>query len=311
MFSGLFRSVLSANHAKLLQDTGPIDDLINSMASRPEREINESLVQKLSSYRADLGTVGFKGRYFKTTIETEKAVSHGRVCQMQLPTGKPGAELGDLILAVDYVLDDFAEKKKKIINATASVIQTKKEEYAKQGLTANQLFLMTQWPQFEYKGAVWKLDVFSDAFAFYLFILDPTAKERKKSSVLSGSMLIKYLGVDKASLLNHMNGKIPFPNSSLLRREQVGLSRMPLSFGSFLLRALSLTVGSSSIEFRKLLKKNFFYMMEDVEDCDFSTQTQGQRLRSDNNWPNKYNPMNETDGDVFSVRIKVNLKRVD
>jgi len=310
-FLGLFRSALLSNYVKLRRDLLSVDGLINSVASKSEGEINQSLVNKLSSYKAYVGKVGFKGRFFEATIEAETAKSHGRICQMQLPSGKKGTELGDIMVLVDYILDDFVEHKRKIINGSASIIQTKKEKFAKQGLNAAQLYLMTQWPPFQYKGFSGRFDVFPDSFAFYLFVLDPTSPEKEKSSVVSAPMLTRYLGIDKTRLTNSINGKVKFSNPDLLSKQIVGCSLIPLTVGSYLFRALNLALGSPSIEVRRFLReKDFFPLMEEIEDCHLGTQTQKTQMIDDNGKPHDYILSDDEDEYVFAVRLKVILKTI-
>jgi hypothetical protein len=238
---------------------------------------------------------------------------------MDLPSRKKKSELGDIIIAVDYVLDDIVEQKKRIVDGAASVIETKMEKTAKNRLTAAQLYLMTQWPQFSFGAkSDWKLNVFSDNFGFYLFILDPGATESEKSSVLSAPMIKYYSGIDKTTLLSRIDGTVSF-RSDLLRQEKCGEITMPLNFGNCLFHALHLVLGSPSINFTELLKE-FFPLMEEVEDCCNEAQTfQSQSNRTQvlnmseiaNSKPIGDSFSDGEDGDLFAVRIKVILRRTD
>lgn len=114
---------------------------------------------------------------------------------------------------------------------------------------------------------------FPDTFAFYLFVLDPSTEE-PKSSIISSSMLTKLLQVNKLDLLNNIHGYIPFSNTHILRKENVFGWPLPLFFAPYLIRALCLSLGSPSIEFRTFLKQTFFPSMEEVEDCELVTKTQ-------------------------------------
>ena len=312
MFSGLFRSAISRNSVRLWSSFQSIDTLINSIADKSEGEINNSLVAAIGSYRQSLGTMSFKGRFFEAMISTETAKSHGHVCQMSLPLQKKGTELGDIIVAVDYILVDDFEHTTKIVNGCASVLQTKKEVYARKGLDSAQLYLMTQWPELDYHAKTWKFDVFSDCFAFYFFVLDPANPERTKSSILSAPMLTKYLNANKASLLAGINQSVPFSNLDLLVKEKVGISTMPFSFSSYLMRGLYLTVGSPSITFRAFLKNNFFASMEEVEDCDLINPTNKLQVTSnEGDWNNKQVIDDGEDEDISAIRLKLTLKRIE
>jgi hypothetical protein len=321
LLSGLLRSVLFDNYWKLVAPIGQIDDLISSMVDKPEKDINPALVGKIKSSLHDLnlGSIRFKGHFFDVTIETETEVSHQRYCIMDLPSRKKKSELGDIIIAVDYVLDDIVKQRRRIIDGAASVIETKMEKTAKNRLTAAQLYLMTQWPQFSFgTKSDWKLNVFSDNFGFYLFILDPTTTKSEKSSILSAPMIKYYSEIDKTILLSRIDGTVSF-RTDLLRREKCGKMMMPLPFGSYLFHALYLAFGSPSINFRELLK-GFFPLMEEVEDCYDEAQTFQSKSNSAqlskmsemaNGKPMGCSPFDDEDGDLFAVRIKVILKRTD
>lgn len=274
---------------------------------------------QLGSFTQSLGQIKFKGRLFGAHLEAEAVKSHGKICQMHLPHKKrKGTELGDIIVAVDYVLNDPLAQKNKIVNGTASVIQTEKESYAKNGLNAAQLYLMTQWPRIDFRSRSWKFDVLSDVFAFYLFVLHPTATASGKTSIMSAAMLAKYLKVDKKAVLAKIDGKVPFSFPNLLIKDPIKLSTMPLSLSLYLLRALYLTLGSSSLKFRALLKKNFFPKMEEVEDCGVTIpeltifQNKEAQQFENSGVPDKFLSFDdEDDGDIFSVRIKVILKIIE
>ena len=218
---------------------------------------------------ANLGKIQFKNRIFEVSIDVEQAISHGKICKMVLPN-PVRTELGDLLLAVDHILVDnqSINSKSKIIGGTCSIIQTKKESYAKNGLSSRQLYLMTQWPKFKYKGDEWEFKMLPDLCSFYLFVLDPSSKKRK-TNLLSSSTLSRLLGVGKTQLLNNIKGKIPLPNANLITVDNNEV--LPLSLTSFLVKSLYLTVGSQSMELRNFIRKNFFPSMEEVEDCVYMT----------------------------------------
>jgi hypothetical protein len=314
MFSGLFRLALSRNDLKLIGSFKIIDKMINSIADKSEKEINNQVVDALQSYKQSLGQVSFKGRYFEALISTEMAKSHGHICQMNLPGDqKKRTELGDIIFAVDYVLIDDIQQTTKIINGCASVLQTKKEAYARQGLDSAQLYLMTQWPKIDYLGVPWKFDIFSDCFAFYFFVLDSASSENKKSSIISAPMLTKYVNVDKDSLFAGINQRVSL-NINLLNKEKIGLSNlmMPYSFSSYLMRAFYLTIGSPSIKVREFLKYNFFPDMEEVEDCELISPTSQTQITSNGGWNDSNVTFDDSgDGEINAVRVKIILKRVE
>lgn len=313
MFLALTRSALRANYEKLRDDFLNIDRLIDSMASAAEGDINKAIFKELSLYNANLGRVNFKGQHFEVTIEVEGAKSHGRICDMALPSGELGSELGDLVVAVDHILVDPYDQTKKITNGTCSIIQTKKEKFAKKGLSARQLYLMTQWPKFKYKGQYWEFEVFPDIFSFYLFVLDPSSEQRHKSSLLSSTILARFLGVDKTSLLKRIKGKIPLSNPNVLKREKIDNSMMPFSFTSFLIKSSYLSLGSQSLGVREFLKQIFFPSMEEVEDCNLAIQRRRIRskMRDRDDWFRKYAFLNRKDEDILAIRLKVILRRLE
>jgi hypothetical protein len=284
------------------------------MAGDPEDKINK-VFSKLKGYTKDLGIVQFKKRQFRITIEVESEKTHGKRCKFFLPFGglELETELGDLIVAVDYILDDpyTPNNSRKIVEGTCSMIQTKKESYAKKGLSARQLYLMTQWPEFRYKKHYWKFALFSDISSFYLFVLEPTSQQKQKSSVLSTPMLVRLLGVNKSNLLKNIKGLIPFSQTDLLVRERINGSLMPLSFTSFLLKSLHLNLGSQSLDVRNFLRQNFFPTMEEVEDCYTTTQVERQRQIKEYDPFRKNMHSGEEDDYIYAVRFKVIIKRVE
>lgn len=298
------------NCGKLRKDLIHIDETVDSMAGDAEKKINQFIARELSSYKADLGSIGFRGQRFKASIEAEGAISHGRNCNMHLTSGPIETELGDLIILVDHILD-MHDGSRKIINGASSIIQTKKEEYAKSGLSARQLYLMTQWPKFDYKGLSCEAKIFPDTFAFYLFVLSPSAAEEPKSSIISSSMVTKLLQVNKLDLLNNIRGYIAFSNTNILRKEDVYGWPLPLFIAPYLIRALCLSLGSPSIEFRTFLKQTFFPSMEEVEDCELVTKTQGPKMHTGNKWPPKNQLLERKDDDILAVRLKVTLGRME
>ena len=252
----LFRHLLSKSRLKWHPRIMSVDNLIDLNFNKAEGEINEDLSSSLGSLNMPLGKFSFKGRLFSFEVKTERKKSHGHNCKMLLPSGRKGTELGDLILCVDYVLDDPVEKR-KIVAGKASLVQTKKESSAiKNGLYANQMYLMTQWPKFKYKGNTCNFQVFSDSFAFYLFVLDQSQKQINKSSMLSASMLARYLGENKGSLLQNIDGKVKFLTPDLILRDK-NIQFFPLTIGYFLNRAIYLHLGSESLEVNSLRKCSF------------------------------------------------------
>jgi hypothetical protein len=308
----LFRYMLSKSRLKWHPRIMSIDNLIDSNFSKPEGEINEDLSSSLGSLNMPLGKFSLKGRLFSFEVKTERKKSHGHNCKMMLPSGRKGTELGDLILCVDYILDDPVEKR-KITAGKASLVQTKRESSAiKDGLAANQLYLMTQWPEFKYKGNTCNFQVFSDSFAFYLFVLDQSQKQINKSSMLSASILARYLGENKASLLQNINGKVKFSTSDLILRDK-NIQFFPLTIGFFLNRAIYLHLGSESLEVREFLKKVFFPSMEEVEDCEILVQPRQPLKTGLDMWPYKKYPSKEEgpDDDISAVRIRFILTRIE
>lgn len=313
MFSGLFKSALSNNLSILINRASSIEAIVNSVASYPEKDINQALVNQLVLFNQSLGTISYKGLAFSARLRTEIAMSHGRICQMHLPlpnNPKKGTELGDVIVAVDYILIDPATPKTKVVNGGASIIQTKKESYARNGINAAQLYLMTQWPRLDFRERTWKFDVLSDVFAFYFFVLDCSSTVAGKTSIVSAPMLAKYLGADKNTLISGITGNIPFSSPNLLYRDQIGISTMPLSLTEYILRSLYLTIGSSSVRFRAMLKKEFFHYMEEVEDCQLAFPPINKKIPSKEipDFPEKLLKLDEDEeGDIFAVRIKLIL----
>ena len=322
MLSGLFKLALFNNTKKLLASIVSIDDFIGSIAGERENDINPALAKHIASSlnNLDLGSINFKRYSFDVSIETETKKTHQRYCQMNL-SKKKSCELGDILLVIDYIFDDYIEHKMKVINGVALVIETKKERtVAKWGLSAAQLYLMTQWPQFSYdKKTDWNLNVFSDNFGFYLFILDPTFPENEKSSILSASMIKYYLGINKQLLLNEIDNKVSF-NTGLIRREAYGPIMVPLTMGDFLFQSLYLKFGSPSINIRELLTR-FFPKIEEAEDCIVETKnTQSfildtnlsqTQLIDTNGKPISYSISDDNDGDLYIIRTKVIMKRTD
>ncbi len=312
MFVELFRYMLSKSRLKWHPRIMSIDNLIDSNFDKPEGEINEDLSSGLGSLNMPLGKFSFKGRLFSFEVKTERKKSHGHNCQMLLPSGRKGTELGDLILCVDYVLDDPVEKR-KIVAGKASLVQTKRESSAiKNGLYANQMYLMTQWPEFVYKGVSCDFQVFSDSFAFYLFVLDQTKDQTNRSSMLSASMLARYLGENKASLLKKIQGTVKFLRPDLILRDK-NIQFFPLTLGDFLHRAIYLHLGSESLEVREFLKEVFFPSMEEVEDCEVLVQPKqplktGLDMRPFNK---KFHGDKNYDDDISAVRIRFILKRIE
>jgi hypothetical protein len=283
------------------------------MTSAAEGDINKAIFEQLSLYNANLGRVNFKDRQFEVTVKAEGAKSHGRICNMMLPPEELGTELGDLVIAVDHILFDPYDQTKKITNGTCSIVQTNKEEFAKRGLSTRQLYLMTQWPKFKYRGKPWKFEVFPDVFSFYLFVLDPSSEQRQKSSLLSSTILARFLGVNKASLLKNIKGKITLPNPNILKREKIDNSMMPFSFTSFLIKASYLSLGSQSLDVRNFLKQIFFPYMEDVEDCSVTIQRRRirRKTREHDDHFRKYAFLDRKDEDIFGIRLKVILRRLE
>jgi hypothetical protein len=78
-----------------------------------------------------------------------------------------------------------------------------------------------------------------------------------------------------------------------------------------MIRALCLSLGSPSIEFRAFLKQAFFPSMEEVQDCALVAKTQGLKMRISDKWPPKYPEPERKDDDIFAVRLKVILGRTE
>lgn len=298
------------NYPRLLQQSSRIERKIDSLAGAPERKINETIFNQLSSYSGNLGNVQLKGQIFEISIEVEKAISHGKICQMVLPSGPLGTELGDIIIAVDHVLDDaqLSNQKRKVIGGTCSIIQTKKENLAKKGLPARQLYLMTQWPRFRYNRQYWEFRLQLDVSSFYLFVLDPSSHERK-TNLFSSILLCRLLGVNKTSLLNNIRADIPLPSLDVIRRENADV--LPFSLTSFLIRSLYLSLGSQSVDFRDFLRNAFFPSMEEIEDCVSTTQTECQWQAGDYVPFYSGSSSKGEDEDIYAVRFKVIIKRID
>jgi hypothetical protein len=291
-----------------------IEKSIGSIAGDSEDRINREIEKHLRNYSLSLGSIKFKNQQFNTSIETEMHRSHGKICSMMLPSEEVETEICDLIIAVDYVLIDPISpvKTTKIINGACSFIQTKKQSMAKKALSVRQLYLMTQWPKFRYKGDEWTFKLFPDCSSFYLFILD-TSSEQLKTSVLSSPMLIRLLKENKTSLLNKIKGAIPLSSIDLIKKENIGNSTMPFPLASFLNRSLNLSIGSQSLDVRQFLKKFFFPNMEEVEDC-LSTTESANRVQSyaNDNWFNKGTNLGGEDEDsILAIRLNVVMRRIE
>jgi hypothetical protein len=293
-----------------------IDEGIDLRSGDPESVVVNYVANELRQYKKDLGYTGFKGQTYKASLESELAKSHQHNCNMHAPMGVVETELGDLIILVDHILQDHGQKS-KIINGGSSIIQVKRETYAKKGLSARQLYLMTQWPEFHYGGSPWKFNVFPDTFAFYMFILDPSVDE-PKSSIISASMLTKLLGISKGDLLSNIRKTVPFSNVSLLRKDFIDGQPVPSFFAPFLLNMACLSIGSSCIEFRRFLKQFFFPTMEEVEDCSLIMKKQmvkrkcrsGDAQRNSSKWPHEFKIKKEKeDNEIRAVRLKLVLER--
>lgn len=300
----------------MLKDFRIIDKLINKNAHNSEKVINESIYKQFINYNADLGDIYFKDYYFKSMIEVENELSHGKICNMILPLKEVKTELGDLIISVDHILLDPDINEPKIINGTSSIIQTKKEKYAKSGLNARQLYLMTRWPKFYYKGYSWEFDVIPDVFSFYLFVIDPSSSQTNKSSFLSSSFLTRLLRMDEFKLLDLIDQKISILDPNFMYREKVNSSTLPFSFTSFLIRMLNLSIGSQSLEVRRFLKQYFFPLMEDIEDCHVELRTkdiQKPSYKSPDSFDfNDYDDsLSGNNDDILAIRIKLFLKRLE
>ena len=292
-----------------------IDEGIDSRVENSESVILDYVVDELRQYRKDLGRIGFKGYTYRASLESESTKSHQHNCTMDTPMGAVKTELGDLIISVDHILRERGQKS-KILNGNSSIIQVKREVFAKRGLSARQLYLMTQWPEFSYGHRPWKFNVFADTFAFYMFVLDPSAQE-PKSSILSASMLTKFLGISKEDLLNNIRGTVPFSNLDILKKENIAGQPVPSFFAPYLLSIVCLSLGSSSLEFRRFLNQFFFPSMEEVEDCNLIAETQGvTRSYTDkhlhNEWPNKPQRAKKKDeSGIRAVRLKLTLERLE
>jgi|GEM_PF-7058592 len=323
MLSSVFRSILFDNQQKVYSHIKPISVLIDSMVGSPEKDINPAIAQKItkSLNNLSLGSTNFKNHYYIATIATEAVVSHQKYCNMNLPPPYPKkkSELGDIVIAVDYVLEDLQTKTKKIINGAASVIETKKEKSYNNGLTAAQLYLMTQWPPFGFRSNLdWKLNVFPDNFGFYLIILDETLPKSECSRVLSAPMITHLSRIDKSQLLSKIDGTVSV-QPDLLKLDACGKSiLMPLTFGTYLYHALLLLFGSPSMNFRALLKQKFFPKMEETEDCDpdanmeeMINETPNLLALEGNSNPNPADSPfeNEKDNRLFAIRIKMILTK--
>lgn len=309
MLLRLSKELIRKNFSKLRAQSSAIEKAIDASAGSSEKIINEKISDQLISLRrVNLGKIQFKKRLYEISLDVERAISHGKICEMAL-TNPVRTELGDLLIAVDHILiDNITDNaKNKIIGGTCSIIQTKKESYAKKGLSSRQLYLMTQWPRFEYKGDSWEFKIFPDLCSFYLFVLDPSSKKRK-TNLLSSSALSRLLGVGKNQLLNNIKGKIPLPNTNLLSVENNEV--LPMSFASFLIQSLYLTVGSQSIELRNFIRKYFFQSMEEVEDCPATIQILNQAT-SPKNWFPNYMDQPEHDEKILGIRLKVLIKRIE
>jgi len=275
MFLELSRSVLRKSFGKLYYSLSKLDALIDSMAGDSEDRINKAIEKHLEGYSLHLGTIPLENQYFDCSVETETCRSHGKTCRMVLPSGEFRTELGDLIIAVDHILVDSTESNQttKVISGACSFIQTKKEALAKKGLSKRQLYLMTQWPKFRYKGKYWEFRLFPDNSSFYLFILDPSSKQQPKSRLISSVMLLKFLKESKTSLLRDINGTVPLRNLGLLQRKQLNNSKIPVTFSSFVIRSLYLSLGSQSIEIRTFLRNIFFPELEEAQDCSLVSES--------------------------------------
>jgi hypothetical protein len=259
----LFRTILGTNNQKIFEEGQKIEEIINSKSGESENKINEAIYQSLKNYKEDLGEIEFKNMKFSSYIEVESVKSHGKICSISHPK-QIRTEIGDVLFNVDHIFISKNEHP-KIINGVSSVIQTKKEDYVeKQGIDINQLYLMTQWPPFLYRGKEWDFDVFKDIFSFYLFI---TKNQRNKSSIISSSLLLRLLNLTKSTLPNHFDSKIKLSNTNLLYREKINNASLPFSFASFFIRMFNLSIGSQSLSVRNFCRDLFFPEMEEVEDC--------------------------------------------
>lgn len=290
------------------------------MVESLEKDINPAIAHEITTSLngLNLGSTSFKNHLYIATIAAETIVSHQKYCNMELPPPLPKkkSELGDIVIAVDYVLDDLTTQKKKIINGAASVIETKKEKAYNGGLTAAQLYLLTQWPRFGFRSnPAWKLNVFPDNFGFYLIILDQTLPKSESSRVMSAPMIAHLSGIDKSLLLSKIDGTVSV-RSDLLKREACGRAiTIPFTFGTYLYHVLLLLFGSPSMNFRALLKE-FFPKMEEVEDCDPDANMMETINKTSNSLAleGHSNPVdcpveNDKSGDIFMIRIKIILAR--
>lgn len=320
MFLEIFRHALYANRKHLLQHFDSLEKKISKNMNSQEKNINHAIFQHFSPYRTDLGTVAFKNRQYKLSIESEPSVSHGKKCQVPMLL-KP-TELGDLILLVDHILQD--ERGEKIVSGTASIIQTKKESFVKsKGINLRQLLLMTYWPEFSYKNRKWRFDIVADQFSFYLLVNDIVqARSEYCTNVLSSPCLTRLLNLDESYLQNQlMSGKdfLKLKTTSMFSREKIGDSnarQMPFLIRTFFIKALYPTLGSQSLTVRHFLRLNFFSKLGEIEDCELQSVTDNRAASTNfastksDKPPFDYFPKDDED-DIFAIRLKMISKRIE
>jgi len=321
MILSLFRGSLLSNLSKpsqLWTKLASLENWVSSNAHRKEAVINKGIFDSLGLLNVRLDPIKFKGQVFYGHVKAEKEKSHGKICQMILPSRQIGTELGDLFLSVDHILVDSKFPQGKVITGMASVIQTKKEKLAVSALSHRQLYLMTFWPQFKYKGLVTTFHVLPDIFSFYLFILDPskTSKGQCLTSVASAPMVMRWLGLNKSRLLADIRGSRPPLLRNYLNKERINNlgNEVPFNLTFFLLKALFGFVGSHSMEVRSFLKQMFFQSLEDIEDCELTLRSRKtKRKRQLQNYDpvpsrTKHDNLEQGDEDLYAVRLKIILR---
>jgi len=318
MMLQLFRNSLLSNllkYSKLWAELDSLEKWVSSNANQKETLINKGIFNRLGLLNVRLDPIKFKNQVFYGHIKAEKKVSHGKICRMILPSGQIGTELGDLFLSVDHIIVDRNYPQGKVIAGMASVIQTKKEELAVSAINHRQLYLMTCWPQFKYKGQITSLHVLPDIFSFYLFIIDPSKipAEQCLTSVASAPMVMRWLGLNRSRLLADIRGDHPPLQRSYLNREGIDNlgNEIPFNLALFLLKALFGFVGSQTIGVRNFLKQTFFRSLEDIEDCGLTLRLRESKRRHqlqdyDPNPPSRTKPDNQEQGDrsLYAVRLK-------
>lgn len=309
----MFRTIINKNYLSILEDGRKIDELINQKSRESENNINEAIYKSLLNYKRNLGEITFKDMHFRSHIEVESVKSHGKICSISLPSKTIRTEIGDILFNVDHIVVSTQENP-KIVNGVSSVIQTKKEDYVKQGIDINQLYLMSEWPKFSYKNREWNFDVFKDIFSFYLFITK-NKEQRHKSSMISSSLLLKLLNQNKSNLLNQLGTSLKLSNINLIYREKLNSATLPFSFTSFFIRMFNLSIGSQSLSVRHFCRELFFPQMEEVEDCPpLITQLKKPTILQETiTSPKDLLFISSEDGDdeLNVLRFKIYLKQLD